>query len=220
MLNTPSEGARWCLRMAGEGVLRVKGKLGVVEDNGAVRGPSSKKIDCCCQVGTFWTGVLGRLPSPSISVISSQIGKGSSERARRTVGLTPPLTLLTGAERETLATPEVRPLLDRGTGMALVGVGTGPIDCWRRLASFPEGRPSFGGGNDLKIDLELVSGRSESDELLRKGSKKFDDGFFECSETLCDVASTWAEIAGGDGWRAGRRGCLAGVMEEPLSSVG
>ena len=129
-------------------------------------------------------------------------------------------TLLTGAERETFATPEVRPLLDRGTGMALVGVGAASVNCWRRLASFPEGRPSFGGGNDLKIDLDLVSGRSESDELLRKGSKKLDDGFFEYSETLCDVASTWAEITGGDGWRAGRRVCLAGVKEEPLGSVG
>jgi hypothetical protein len=108
-------------------------------------------------------------------------------------------------------------LLDRGTGIAFVGVGTAAIDCWRRLASLPEGRPSFGGGNGLKIDLD---GRSESDELLRKGSKKFDDGFFECSETLCDVASTWAGIAGGEGWRAGRRGCLAGVKEEPLGFVG
>jgi hypothetical protein len=53
MLNTPSEGARWCLRMVGEGVLRAKGNLCAVEDNGAVVGPSSKKIDCCSQAGTF-----------------------------------------------------------------------------------------------------------------------------------------------------------------------
>jgi len=199
MLNTPSEGARWCLRTAGEGVLRAKGKLGVVEDNGAVRGPSSKKIDCCCRVGPFWTGVLGRLPSPSISVMSSQIGKTSSGRARRTVDLAFLLTLLTGAERETFTTPGVRPFVDRGTGMALVGVCVASTDCWRRLASLPEGRPSFGGGNDLKVDFDLVSERSESDEVLRKGSKKFDDGFFKGSETVCDVASTWVGSAGGDG---------------------
>jgi len=118
-----------------------------------------------------------------------------------------------------LATLEVRLLLGRGTGMALVGVEVASINCWRRLASLPEGRPSLGGGNDLKVDFDLVSGRSESDELVRKGSKKFDDGFFGCSETVCDVASTWAGITG-DGWRAGRRGCLAGVKEEPLSAVG
>jgi len=100
--------------------------------------------------------------------------------------------------------------------MALVGVCVTSIDCWRRLASFPEGRPSFGGGNDVKVDFDLVSERSESDELLRKGSKKLEDGFFECSETVCDVASTWAEIAGGDGWRADRRDCFAGVKGELL----
>jgi len=104
--------------------------------------------------------------------------------------------------------------------MALVGVCVASTDCWRRLASFPEGRPSFGGGNDLKVDFDFVSERSESDELVRKGSKKFDDGFFEGSETVCDVASTWAGIAGGDGWRAGRRGCLVGVKEELLGSLG
>jgi hypothetical protein len=81
------------------------------------------------------------------------------------------LTLLTGAERETLATLGVRPLLDRGTGMALVGVALASVACWRRLASLPEGRPSFGGGNDLKVDFDLVSVRSESDGLLRKGQK-------------------------------------------------
>jgi hypothetical protein len=175
-------------------VFRAKGKLGVIEDNGAVRGPSSKKIDCCCQVGTFLTGVLGRLPSPSISVMSSQIGKGSSERRR-----TADLTLLTGAERETLATLGERPLLGLGTGMAFVGVCGASIACWRRLASFPEGRPSLGGGNELKVDFDLVSERSESDGLLRKGSKKFDDGFFVGSEILYGVASTWAGRAGGEG---------------------
>jgi len=82
--------------------------------------------------------------------------------------------------------------------MALVGVWVASIDCWRRLASFPEGRPSFGGGRVLKFDLGLVSERSESDELLRKGSKKLDDGFFDGSEMMCDVASSWAEIAGGE----------------------
>lgn len=119
-----------------------------------------------------------------------------------------------------LATFEVRPLLGRGTKMALVGVKVASIDCWRRLASFPEGRPSFGGGNDLKPDFDFVSWRSESDELLRKGSKKFDDGFFEYSETACDVASTCAGIVGGEGWRAGRRGCLTGIEEEPLGTLG
>jgi hypothetical protein len=114
-----------------------------------------------------------------------------------------------------LATLEVRPLLGRGTGMALVGVEAASFDCWRRLASLPEGRPSLGGGNDLKGDFDLVSGRSESDELVRKGSKKLDDGFFECSETGYDVASTWAGVTG-DGWRAGRRVCLAGV--KPLGT--
>lgn len=105
--------------------------------------------------------------------------------------------------------------------MDLVGVRVASIDCWRRLASLPEGRPSFGGGNDLKIDFDLLSDeRSESDELLRKGSKKLDDGFLECSKTVCGVASTWAEITGGDGWRAGRRGCLADVKEEFLGSLG
>ena len=99
--------------------------------------------------------------------------------------------------------------------MALVGVCVASIDCWRRFASFPEGRPSFGGGNDLKVDFDLASEMSESDELLRKGSKKLEDGFFVCSETVCDVASTWAEIAGGEGWRACRRD-LAGVNEELL----
>lgn len=80
-----------------------------------------------------------------------------------------------------------------------MGVCEASIDCWRRLASFPEGRPSFGGGNDLKVDFDLASERSESDELLRKGSKKFDDGFFDGSEMIYDVASTWAGIAGGEG---------------------
>jgi hypothetical protein len=103
--------------------------------------------------------------------------------------------------------------------MALVGVCVESIDCWRRLASLPEGRPSFGGGNDLKVDFDLLSDRSESDEVLRKGSELFDDGFFEGSETGCDVASTWVGIPEGDGWRAGRRGCLAGVKEELLSAV-
>lgn len=98
--------------------------------------------------------------------------------------------LLTGAERETLATLGVRPLLDRGTGIALVGVCVASIDGWRRLASLPEGRPSLGGGNDLKVDFDLLSEESESDEVLRKGSNRFDDGFFERSETVCDVAST------------------------------
>ena len=102
--------------------------------------------------------------------------------------------------------------------MALVGVCVASIDCWRRLASLPEGRPSFGGGNDLKVGLDLVSERSESDVLLRKGSKRFDDGFFEGSETRCDTASAWAESPGGDGWRAGRRACLAGVEEELLGT--
>jgi hypothetical protein len=102
--------------------------------------------------------------------------------------------------------------------MALVGVCVASIDCWRRLASLPEGRPSFGGGNDLKVDFDLLSERSESDVLLRKGSKRFDDGFVR-GETVCGVASTWAEIAGGDGWRAGRRDCLAGVKEVLLSAV-
>ena len=103
--------------------------------------------------------------------------------------------------------------------MALVGVCVESIDCWRRLASLPEGRPSFGGGNDLKVGFDLVSERSESDEVLRKGSKRFDDGFFGSSEAGCDVASAWAEIPGGDGWRAGRRGCLAGVEEGPLGHL-
>lgn len=100
--------------------------------------------------------------------------------------------------------------------MALVGVCVESIDCWRRLASLPEGRPSFGGGNDLKVGFDLVSERSESDELLRNGSKRFDDGFFESPETGCDMASAWRGIAGGDGWRVGRRDCLAGVEEELL----
>jgi hypothetical protein len=154
-----------------------------------------------------------------MSVVSSQIGKSSSEWTRRTVDLTLLLTLSTGAERERLATLEVRPLWDRGTGMALVGVCVASIDCWRRLASLPEGRPSFGGGNDLKVGFNLLSERSESDELLRKGSKRFEDGFLERSETVCDVTSAWAGIAGGDGWRAGRRDCLAGVKAELLSVV-
>ena len=176
-------------------MLRAKGKLGVIEDNGAVRGPSSKKIDCCRKVGAFGTGVLGRLPSPSTSVMSSQIGKVTSEWDRGTIGW----ALLTGAERETIGTLEEGLLFDRGTRIALVGVCVTSLDCWRRWASFPEGRPSFGRGNDLKADFDLVSERSESDKLLRKGSKKFDDGFFEGSEMVCDVASTWAEIAGGEG---------------------
>ena len=104
--------------------------------------------------------------------------------------------------------------------MALVGVCMASIVCWRRLASLPEGFPSFGGGNDLKVDFDLVSERSESDELLRKGSKKLDDGFFKCSETVCDVASTWADITGGDCWRACRRDCLGGVKGELLNSLG
>ena len=116
-----------------------------------------------------------------------------------------------------LATLEIRPLLGRGTGMALVGVEVASFACWRRLASLPEGRPSLGGGNDLKADFDLVSGRSESDELVRKGSKKLDDGFLECSETVCDVASTWAGVTG-EGWRAGLRVCFAGVM--PLGTLG
>ena len=129
------------------------------------------------------------------------------------------LTLLTGAERETLTAFEVRPLLDRGTGMAFVGVCAESIDRWRRLASLPEGRPSFGGGNDLKVDFNLASERSESDGLLRKGSERFEDEFFEGSETGRDVASAWAGIPEGDGWRAGRRGCLASVMEGVLGSL-
>ena len=195
ILNTPSEGARWCLRVAGEGVLRAKGKPGAIEDNGAVLGPSSKKIDCCCKVEAVWTGVLGRLPSPSISVMSSQTGKVTSEWARRAAGL----ALVTGAERETMGAFGGVLLFDRGTGIALVGVWVTSIDCCRRWASFPEGRPSFGGGSDLKVDFDLVSERSESDELLRKGSKKFDDGFFGGSKTGCSVASVWADIAGGEG---------------------
>lgn len=135
------------------------------------------------------------------------------------MGLTLLLTPFTGAERETLTILGVRPLLDRGTGIALVGVCVVSIACWRRLASLPEGRPSFGGGNDLKVDFDLVSERSESDELLRKGSEWLDDGIVEGSETGCDVASTWAGIPEGDDWRAGRRGCLAGVKEELLGSL-
>ncbi|KAF9782489.1 hypothetical protein BJ322DRAFT_1160747 [Thelephora terrestris] len=116
MLNdTPSEEAQWCLRAVGKGVLRLKGQLlrtvgeGVlglkgklvdIEDDGAARGSVLKKIDRCCRVGTFGAGVLGRLPSLSISVISSRIGRGSSIWVWRTVDL----TLLAGAERETLAT--------------------------------------------------------------------------------------------------------------------
>jgi len=73
------------------------------------------------------------------------------------------------------------------------------IDRWRRLASLPEGRPSFGGGNDWKVDFNLVSERSESDGLLRKGSERFEVGFFGGSATGFDVASTWAEIPEGDG---------------------
>ena len=106
------------------------------------------------------------------------------------VGLTPLFALVTGAEQETLTAFEVRPLLGRGTRMALVGVCVASIDCWRRLASLPEGRPSFGGGNGLKVDFDLVSERSESDELLRKGSRILDDGFLADSERGCDVAST------------------------------
>ena len=129
------------------------------------------------------------------------------------------LTLSTGAERETLTALGVRPLLDRGTGTALVGVCAAPVACWRRLANLPEGRPSFGGGNDLKVDFDLVSERSESDGLLRNGSDRFDDGCFGGSETGCNVASTWAGISEGDDWRAGRRDCLAGVAEELLGSL-
>ena len=102
--------------------------------------------------------------------------------------------------------------------MALVGVCVESIDRWRRLASFPEGRPSFGGGNDLNVDFNLVSERSESDGLLRKGSERFEDRFFEGS-TGCGVASAWAGIPEGDGWRAGRRGCLASVKEGLLRSL-
>lgn len=50
----------------------------------------------------------------------------------------------------------------------------------------------------MKVDFDLVSERSESDVLLRNGSKKFDDGFFNGSETICDVASTWAETVVGE----------------------
>jgi len=118
-----------------------------------------------------------------------------------------------------LAALGARPLLDRGTGMALVGVCVASIDRWRRLASLPEGRPSFGGGNDLNVGFNLVSERSESDGLLRKGSERFEEGFFEGSETGCDVASAWAGVPEGDGWRAGRRGCLASVKEGLLGSL-
>ena len=99
------------------------------------------------------------------------------------------LTLFTGAERETLTTLGARPLLDRGTGMAFVGVCVESMDRWRRLASLPEGRPSFGGGIDLRVDFNLASERSESDGLLRKGSERFEDGFFGGSETGSDVVS-------------------------------
>jgi hypothetical protein len=101
--------------------------------------------------------------------------------------------------------------------MALVGVCVESIDRWRRLASLPEGRPSFGGGNDLNVGFNLVSERSESDGLLRKGSERFEEGFFGGSETGCDVGSAWAGVPEGDGWRAGRRGCLASVKEGVLS---
>jgi hypothetical protein len=103
--------------------------------------------------------------------------------------------------------------------MALVGVCVESIDRWRRFASLPEGRPSFGGGSDLKVDFDLVSEWSESEALLRKGSERFEVGFFEGSETGCDEVSTWAGTPEGDGWRAGRRGCLAGVEEALLSVV-
>lgn len=140
-----------------------------MEDNGAVLGPSSKTKVCCCQVEGLRTGVLGLELSPSISVISSQIGNSwaaFSEVNRLGTGRA------AGAER---LSPEARPL-GRGTGIAFDGVGESKT-CWRLCASLPDGFESWGarGGEGLPnfFDNLFESEFSVSEELTRNTSKLF-----------------------------------------------